>query len=154
MNAWVLPGVLLAWAGACTWLSGHLAALLSGGVRRLPLQALLFAVLLPLLLLDEIIAHPQFEALCRQQSLAASSPPWPLHRTLVRVDPPAEAITGLAVPVRAYRSLYLDAATQQPWATELRLRAGGGKLVRLLAGSDEAGPLTFEGACLARAAGR
>ncbi len=151
MNAWVLPGVLVAWTATCSWVSGRLAGFVCGGERRWPVRLLLALVLLPLLVIDELVAQPPFEALCRRLLAApVHAPAGPLADTqsrLLPITPPPEPVPGFSVPVHAGRVLQVDTATGRAVTTSWTLRAGGGKLARLLAAGGDAAPLTFDGTC-------
>ena len=146
MKLFLLPGALAAWAALCAWLSFKACGLVDGP-RRTLVKALLFAALLPLPILDELLAQPQFAALCR--SVAVMSVHDPLARNLA-VDVVAqapEALSGLPVTVSLHRWLFVDAATQRPIVSFNTLHATGGRLASLLGGASSSAPFTFTGDC-------
>ncbi len=153
--AWtLLPLMLLGWTGVSLW-AAHCTGLAwmqrtasdtAAAAARRALQLLVLAVLIPVPLLDELVAQSQFEALCRdrlgvrvQWPAGASSVP-PLRRDVS--DP--EPVDGLLVPVSRQEHRYTDPVTQQVLLRFSTYEARGGKLARL-AGHGE--PLLFEGHC-------
>lgn len=156
MNVLLLPLVLVAWVALSAWAACRTGERLAerGGPdptpspvagRRLELKALMFLALLPLPLIDELLARPQFEALCREQAAVVRHPGLTPGRTVYRVDLPPEPVPGLVLPVRSQRQLYLDDETHQPLASIHTLEAAPGKLARLT--GHRHGPLTFDGSC-------
>ena len=148
MASLLLPLLLVGWALVSLWAAyrlGRWCSQRSGPVLRLALMVLALVVLLPLPVIDELLAKPQFDALCRDH-LAVSMPVGAVqsrrvhHRVL-----PAEPLPGLPVPVSRHKHLYIDDATHQTVASYSSFEAHPGKLARL-AGLSQA-PLTFEGRC-------
>lgn len=62
----LLPVLLLLWMACSFWLAGELGnTFFDAGMARLVFKASLVFVLLPLPLIDELIARPGFEARCQ-----------------------------------------------------------------------------------------
>jgi hypothetical protein len=106
---------------------------------------LALVALLPLPLIDELLAKPQFDALCREQiavplqaDLAAGQR---VHLTVL----PPEPVSGLTLPVSQRKHLILTADTRQTVLSYSSFEAHGGKLARLMGVTQT--PLTFEGRC-------
>ncbi len=153
MASLLLPLLLLGWALVCLWAAhrlGHWCSQRSGPVGwghalRLELKALALVVLLPMPVIDELLAKPQFDALCRERlavsvQAGVSQGQRVHHRVL-----PAEPLPGLLVPVSQHKHLYIDDDTHQTVLSYSSFEAHAGKLARL-AGLSQA-PLTFEGRC-------
>lgn len=155
--------VLLGWTGISLWAAHrvgrvwlHQAApdTASPGPRRL-LQALVLAVLLPLPLLDELVAQSQFKVLCRDrlgvqarfdtlrlETQAAGGRPLTLP---LRQDVSApEPVGGISVAVARREHRYTDPATREVRVRFFTYEAQGGKLARI---TGHGAPLLFEGHC-------
>jgi len=139
MHMLLLPLALLSWGLLSAW------AARQAGSHGPVSQALVFLVLLPLPLIDELLARPQFEALCRAQTALVRHPALTAGRGVYRLELPQETVPGLLLPVRMQRWLYLDDETDLPLVSFNTLQAGPGKLARLA--GQHAGPLTFDGGC-------
>jgi hypothetical protein len=134
----------LVWTGICLWAAHRLGQWVAPG---LPLagQVLALGVLLPLPVIDELLAQPQFAALCREQGtlrLAAGATAGRFVRLSILPDEP---VHGLPVPVSRRKQLYLDDETHQPLASIHTVQAHPGKLGRWIGAGDI--PLTFPGHC-------
>lgn len=148
MHSFLLPGVLIAWVALCTWVAWQATAPLPDPRVRLSLSTLAFLCLLPLPLIDELLAQPAFDALCRERALLEIRPEAEAGRSAWLVGQPAQAIVGLPVAVTLREWRYMDAQSHETVATFARLRAGGGKLATALGDTHAvAPPLTFEGSC-------
>lgn len=149
----VLPLVLFSWGVLSVWAAHRVGEWIAdrgatGGLAtglRLEMKAVVLIVLLPLPLIDELLAKPQFDALCREQAVVTLHAGIAPGRTVRRVELPAEPSAGLLLPVLTRRRLYIDAETQQTLVSFNTLQAQPGKLGRLLGRGD--GPLTFGGLC-------
>lgn len=133
------------WAVLCTWASFRLADLLGRSSIRRELQVMFVLALLPLPLLDELLARRQFDAACQARAgltlhtAAARSSAWQPEPVV------SEALPGLWLPVAIHRQAWRDRQTGQHVATLTYLQAGGGRLARLAHRPGE--PLTFRGEC-------
>ncbi len=159
----LLPLMLLGWTGISLW-AAHRVGLArlpqvapdtaSPGPRRL-LQALVLAVLLPLPLLDELVAQSQFKALCRDrlgvqarfgtlgfERQAAGGRPLalPLQQDVSTPEP----VEGISVAVARREHRYTDPATREVRVRFFTYEAQGGKLARI---TGHGAPLLFEGHC-------
>jgi hypothetical protein len=140
-----LAAVLLAWVVLCAWTAHKVGALFTDSTLRVELKAVVFVALLPLPVIDELIAKPQFDQLCAQRAvLAVHAADLRGHRVYLTEIPP-EPVTGLLVPVQSTKRVYADERTRQPLVTSSMLRAQGGKLARALGIGDT--PITFDGHC-------
>ena len=153
MASLVLPLLLVGWTLITLWAAHRLGEGLaqrsgsSGLARALrwEIKALALVALLPLPLIDELLAKPQFDALCREQTavqlhidLAAG------ERVHLAVLPP-ESVSGLMLPVSQRKYLVLTADTRQTVLSYSSFEAHAGKLARLMGVTQT--PLTFEGHC-------
>jgi hypothetical protein len=153
MASFVLPLLLVGWALISLWAAHRLGEAVAhrsaadGLARALrwEIKALALVTLLPLPLIDELLAKPQFDALCLEQTtvqmqagLAAG------QRAHFTVLPP-EPVSGLMLPVSQRKHLVLADDTRQTVLSYSSFEAHAGKLARLM-GVTQA-PLTFEGRC-------
>ncbi len=145
MSTMALAAVLLAWVVLCAWTAHKVGALFTDSTLRIELKALVFVALLPLPVIDELIAKPQFDQLCAQRAVPA------VHAAELRGPPvylteiPPEPVPGLLVPVLVSKRVYADDRTRQPLVTFSQLSAQGGKLARALGIGGT--PITFDGRC-------
>lgn len=146
MKPFLLPGALAAWAALSAWMAFRAGAWFEPALRS-GFKALVFVVLLPLPLLDEIIAQPQFSALCRELAVVTVHEHASRGRTVTRSGLPPEPVPGVMVPVALRKWLYVDAATGQPVMSFNTLEAGAGKLASALGTTRPASPLVFAGTC-------
>jgi len=140
-----LAAVLLAWVVLCAWTAHKVGALFTDSTLRIELKALVFVALLPLPVIDELIAKPQFDQLCAQLAAPAILAGQPRGQPVYFTDIPAEPVPGLLVPVQVSKRVYTDERTRQPLVTLTVLSAQGGKLARALGIGGT--PITFDGHC-------
>jgi hypothetical protein len=101
----LMPLLLGAWLVASAWGADRLVKLLDGALRdkawQLVMQMLVFAVLLPLPLADELVAKRRFDALCQERARIDIHLPEslgdPAHRQRLMPEP----VPGLGLPVVA-----------------------------------------------------
>jgi hypothetical protein len=150
----LLPWVLLSlWAAHCIsrWSADASAPEAPFGGRSLACQALVLVVLLPLPLIDELLAKQQFDALCRGEGTLQAQVRAQMQAVLAAGNPvrlqalAPEQMSGTLVPVLRHPQLYIDASTQQALASFNTLEAQAGKLARLMGRVTH--PLTFSGRC-------
>lgn len=128
-----------AWIMFCRWAAKGATQY----VRRwkLPARWLVFALLLPLPLVDELVAMFQVMPLCRAGKDLRVEPARIKGRT-VRIDTSDNApLAGTAVPVIAIRFTYRDALTGEELAYAHRYSAHAGFLVRTVGGEVSLPPL-------------
>ncbi len=153
MVSFVLPLLLVGWAVISLWAAHRLGEGVAqrgavGGLTRAlrwEIKALALVALLPLPLIDELLAKPQFDALCREQTAVQThgglAPGQGVHLMVL----PPEPVSGLTLPVSQRKHLVLADDTRQTVLSYSSFEAHGGKLARLM-GVTQA-PLTFEGRC-------
>lgn len=147
--------MLLGWTGVSLWATYRTglawmqrAALDTAppGMRQI-LQVLVLAVLLPLPLLDELVAQSQFETLCRDRPVQVDvQTQWgrPSVADLLEDVSAAEPVGGLLVAVSRREHRYFDRATREVRVSFSTYEAQGGKLARM---SGHSSPILFEGHC-------
>ncbi len=150
MSPFLLPGALALWSVLSAWVAFQAGALFDPALRT-GCKALAFAVLLPLPLLDEILAQPQFTALCRDLAVVTVHEPAVPGRGVTLTGLPPEAVPGVMVPVTLRKWLYLDAATGRTVMSFNTLEARAGKLASSLGEPWLSQPLLFAGRCEAGA---
>ncbi len=140
-----LAAIVLAWVVLCAWTAHSVGALFTDNTLRIELKAVLFVALLPLPVIDELIAKPQFDQLCAQRVMLAVEAAQLRGHPVYLTDVPSEAVPGLMVPVQVSKRVYADDRTRQPLVTFSELHAQGGKLARALGIGGT--PITFSGHC-------
>ncbi len=147
----LLPLVVGAWLLASAWISDHLVSLLGDALPdrawRMVVELLVFVVLLPLPLADELIARPAFDALCRERAQLTVHAPASLgpQSQRLRLRPEPVDSLGLGVLVQPWWVLGEGGGLVQ--ASYNTVEARGGWLARWA--SDDPGhrPLSFKGFC-------
>jgi hypothetical protein len=147
MSTLLLPGALAAWLVVCWWLARYICRQLVEGRFRPELQVIIFCALAPLALFDEMLGRAQFDEACRDKAVLTIHGAQAQGRSAYLSVLPPEPLTGLMLPVREQRWVYIDAETREPLLSFSVLRSQGGKLVRIFGWPPDAPPLTFEGYC-------
>lgn len=141
---WTLLSLWVAHCVGLWWACCHLPGGTGAGLRRLH-QALVVVVLLPLPLIDELLAQAQFERLCREQIAVrvqgGGTAPQGLRYSVSAPEP----VPGLPVPVSRREHRYTDPATRETLVRYATFQAHAGKLARMVGQPDV--PLTFAGHC-------
>lgn len=112
------------------------------------LRVLLLIGLLPLPLVDEIMAKPQFEQLCKENSTVQMDREKAKGK-MVHLDfpLPQEYVQGTWIPIHIQHWRYVDVTTGEVVIGFNLLHATGGWLMRLLGVSEAKEPLIFKGYC-------
>jgi hypothetical protein len=140
-----VPLVLAAWGLLCAWAACRLGEPLRSPAMRSEWKLLLFVALLPLAVLDEMLAKPRIDAACAETASITQYGSLAPGREWLATHSAPEKLTGYGLPVSLHRHAWHDRATGQPVIRLVHLEAGGGKLARLLGRPGE--PLTFSAAC-------
>lgn len=118
---------------------------LPAGRWRLPIAAVLFVVLVPLPIADEIFAKREFEELCRSKAVIQVDREKAAGKTVYLADLPTIEIQGTWLRAFLQPWRYEDAKTGEIVLEYSTLQADRGLLFRGIALSG--GPLTFDGYC-------
>jgi hypothetical protein len=142
--------IFLAIVGLWVWLAFKLSRFISSrlvqGRWAKPLTALLFLVLLPLPVIDEIIGGFQFRALCdKDAKLVFNVDPASLKGKTVRdvVEPYNKDVEGTAVRISYSHYSYRNVEDGKELLNFSIFRAKSGWLVQTLSGQNDMTPLTF-----------
>lgn len=139
--------VVVLWLVIAYWLTKLITIKLPKNGWRILVRVLLFFVLLPLPLADEIVGKRQFEQLCKENSTFQFDRATAVGKTVYLTDIPDIQIKDTWVPVRLEQWRYVDAATGELIFSYNILHAKGGELIRMLGISGGDTPLTFKGYC-------
>lgn len=137
-----------AWAALSAALSFAVTKRIKTISTRRLFAAALWAVLLPLPVIDELIGVLQFDRLCgdnQQVHIAAAGAE---GRTVFLKASPARSEEGTFVPVLIQPWRFVDANTGELVVSFNTLSAGAGQLARISRISGSGTPLTFRGTCL------
>ena len=118
------------------------------GGWRIPVGLLVFAVLLPLPLTDEIVGGRQFEQLCRENSTIQVDREKARGRTVYYAKTTDIEIEGTWVRVVMQPHRLVDATTGEIVISFNDLIADGGQFIQTLGLSEGGMPLTFKGWCV------
>jgi hypothetical protein len=139
--------VAFIWMAVVIWLSKISTRNFPMETWRVPVAIVIFAVLFPLPLIDEIVGGRQFEQLCKENSKIRVNKAMAAGRTVYLAEVPFVEVKGTWVRVVLRPWRYLDATTNEPVISYNILMADGGWLVRSMGISSGGVPLTFKGSC-------
>jgi hypothetical protein len=148
MTGILLLFVMLVWLAVAVWLSTILTKKLPAATWRISVAAVIFATLLPLPLIDEIVGGRQFEKLCDENSTIQMNPATAVGRTVYLARTSDIEIKGTWVRVVLKPWRFVDATTGETVVSYNDLIAEGGRLIHLLGISEGGMPLTFKGTCV------
>lgn len=135
------------WLAAVIWLSKIITQKLPMTTWRIPVAMLIFAALLPLPLIDEIVGGRQFERLCKDNSTIQVDRSTAVGTTVYFVPQTDVEIKGTWVRVVLQPRQFVDATTGTLVFSYSTLLAEGGRFIRMLGISEGGMPLTFNGSC-------
>lgn len=108
----------------------------------------IFAALLPLPLIDEIVGGRQFEQLCKDNSTIQVDRATAAGKTVYYAPQPSVEIKGTWVRVVLKPQWFVDATTGKTVVSYNELIAVGGRFIQTLGISEGGMPLTFRGTCV------
>lgn len=132
------------WTVLIAWLSVVITKRLPDSKWRSIIGMVLFALLLPMVLIDEMVGKLQFEKLCQENSTIYIAPD-AKGRTVYLANIPEEYVGGTWVRIWEQKWRYIDATTGETIVSYNTLAAGGGWFVRTFYYEHE-GPFLFRGA--------
>ncbi len=138
--------VLLVWLVASAWAGDRMGAWIEDKTWRLVTQLLTFAVLLPIPLADELMARPQFDAVCRDRAQLTIHIPEALGSATRRRPLKPEPVDGVGLPASSQTWWVLSEQARLVVASYEVVQVRGGWLARWARGTD-AEPVTFRGRC-------
>lgn len=136
------------WLAFVIWLSKKVTKKLPMDTWRVPVAMVVFAAMLPLPLIDEIIGGRQFEQLCKDNAQIQVNRETAVGKTVYYVPEPGIEIKNmwLRAVLQPYR--YVDATTGDLVISYNILTASGGRFIQALGISEGGMPLTFQGSCV------
>jgi hypothetical protein len=147
MSGIIFLGVTALWITAVTLITYFLTRRLSKRWTTYVIRILLLIMLLPLPVIDEIIAGQKFRALCREKAVVTVETKETREKQ-VRLGSAEDTPVGLlGVQIRQSRRNFIDAQTEAPVYHYYSFTAGGGWLIRALGISETNRPLTFKRSC-------
>lgn len=147
MTGLLLIGVIAVWFVIVRWLVRKVESVLPKPPWRKVTQIVLFAVLLPLPLIDEIVGGWQFARLCKAHDTLQLDREKARGKTVYFAGIEDFRIDGFWIPVTQRPKHFLDATTNEPILSYERFLATGGVLIRSLGISEGNVPLTFPSYC-------
>ncbi len=140
--------VAMGWLAFVAWLSVFSTKKLPLSTWRVPVALAIFAVALPLPLVDELVGKRQFEQLCAENSTVHVDRATAVGRTVYFVPQPNVEVKGTWVRIVLQPRRYIDATTGEVIVSYNELIASGGHLIRALGVSEGGMPLLFRGTCV------
>lgn len=147
MTGFYLLFVAALWLAFVIWFSKTVTKKLPMDTWRVPVAIVVVAAALPLPLIDEIIAKPQFEKLCQDNAEVIVDVANTSGRTVWFGGTQRTKIKLGAITVTQAEVHMVDAKTQEPIYHYLRLEAAGGWFISRLGISEGGSPLLFYGFC-------
>lgn len=147
MTGILLLFVIMIWLAVVIRLSKIITNKLPETWWRNPVGLLVFAMLLPLPLIDEIVGGRQFEQLCKDNSVIQVDRATARGKTVYFDPQPDVEIKGTWVRIVLQPWRHVDATTGNPVVIYNTLIAVGGWFIRMLGISEGGMPLTFYGTC-------
>lgn len=146
MTGLFLLVVVLAWLVAVVFLTNWLMKRLS--IKPKPVRAamamMMFVVLLPLPVADEIVGGFQYRALCEKNAVLRIDETKAEGRTVkVVIDPSNEILPGTAITIYHSHMSFVDLNTSEEIASYDSYVAKGGWFIRMLGISEKNAPLTI-----------
>jgi hypothetical protein len=142
-----LVGLAAVWLAIVGCVSRISAKLVPSAEWRVPIAVFVFATLLPLPLIDEIVGGRQFEKLCRENSTIKVDPSKAMGKTVYLAEDRDIQTKGTWVRIVLKRWRFIDVTTNEPILTFNIVMASGGRLIQTLGIAEGGGPLTFKGSC-------
>jgi hypothetical protein len=148
MAGLIVLGVIGLWIWGVFKFSRWIGGKVRGGRWRWPIAALVFAVLLPLPVIDELIADRQIESLCRDNAvMKIDEEKIKGRRVTYSAEPGYERVPGTAVPVTFTRGVLRDTVTDEILGTRGAYDVKSGLLKRVIGFSETDGPLFARSGC-------
>lgn len=136
------------WLAVAAWLSKIITSKLPPDTWRIPVAVVIFAGLLPLPVLDEIVGGWQFNQLCNEHATITIVRVASVGRTVYFVPEPNVEVKGTWVRVVLQPKRFVDATTGETVVRYDELIATGGWLTKKLGIFEGGMPLTFNGTCV------
>lgn len=147
MTGILLLFVMATWLAIAVWVSRTIAKKIPLPDWRMPIGILMFVVLLPLPLIDEIVGGRQFEKLCKENTTIQVNRATAVGKTVYFLPKPDVEIEGTWVRVVLQPHQFTDAKTDELVFSYNTLTAVGGRFIRALGISEGGMPMTFNGTC-------
>lgn len=139
--------VIALWIVIAIWLSKVVTKKLPEAKWRDLVQFLVFAVFMPLPVIDEIVGGWQFEKSCNDRAEVIIDARNIAGKT-VWFDKTVRTTTQVfGIQITQLKRGYVDVTTQEPIYHYYRLEARGGWLIRTLGISEGTAPLLFSAVC-------
>ncbi|GKS84258.1 hypothetical protein AVMA1855_08920 [Acidovorax sp. SUPP1855] len=144
MSALIFITLVVLWLFILKWIVEKIARWLPDRPWRVWVKWLIFAFLMPLPLIDEIVGGWQFARLCKANVVHVNSG-FPRGQQVYEVVTPSMQVGGTFVSVRKLEFRFLDVATGKVVVSFDQFHAEGGRLFPGFDSGHE--PLTFKGEC-------
>lgn len=148
MTGIALLALAALWIWAVKMIATAVARRFAPGVARWSVGLPLFTVLLPLPVVDEILARYQIAALCREGAvLKIDEQKIKGRKVKITAEPLNAEVHGIAIPVSYTKIVFRDTDTREELGSRGWYNIKGGWLIRVLGFSESNSPLTIEAYC-------
>lgn len=138
---------VVVWIGIAAGVSVFATRLIKRVVLRWTVAVLLFLLLVPMPVIDEIAGKQQFEHLCREHSSVWVDHSTPRGTRVYFNATKPQLIARFPLRIQSQSVEYLNASSGVPVVRYAFLRATGGFLVRFLGFPEGKMPILFRGSC-------
>ena len=147
IGLWVL-GLMGLWIWIAFRIARWIGRRMAHGVWQSALTFVLFTLLLPLPVLDELLARPKIEALCAQNAVLRIDEER-IRGRLVKysAEPSNENLAGVGLRTSYTRSVLRDAQTGEALGTEGWYRFYGGLFIRTIGTAEMNNPMFARTSC-------
>ena len=135
------------WIVVAFWIAWIVTRILPASGWRALVGALLFVVLVPLPLADEIFGKAQFERLCEENATIHVDRARAAGRTVYLADLPDTQAPGTWLRITVTPWHFLDSKSNELVISYNVLWSAGGHFIRALGLTEGGVPLTFRGYC-------
>lgn len=148
MAGLIVLGVIGLWIWGVFKFSRWIGGKFRGGRWRWPIATLVFAVLLPLPVIDELIADRQIESLCRENAvMKINESKIKGLRVTYAAEPLNQRVPGIAVPLTFTRGVLRDTETNELLGSRGSYTVKAGILIRALGVSESNNPMFARAFC-------
>jgi hypothetical protein len=136
------------WIWAVFKLSRWIGGQVQGGRWRWPIAALVFAALLPLPVIDELIGGRQLDSLCRDKAvMKIDEAKIKGRRVRYSAEPLDQRVPAIAIPVTFTLGVLRDLESNEILGSRGRYNAKGGILVQAMGASESDSPMFAQSYC-------
>lgn len=148
MDGLIALGLLLLWAVLVEKLAVKVASKFKDKITRRVVGVLVFVLVLPLPVADELYARHQIDALCREGGVLKMDEQKIKGRSVkVSFEPSNADVPGIAIPVRYSKTVLRDVETDEVLGSDTSFITGPGILIRTIGTAEMRSPMFGSEGC-------